>query len=60
MDGGTQPMSVEDAVRLRQKKIYNSEDEHIEEVVQSYRDFVALAERKEKELGKPCTVYASY
>ena len=58
--GETAPMSVEDAVRFRQKKLYNSPEEHIEEVVQSFRDFVALAERKEKELGKPCTIYASY
>lgn len=58
--GDTQPMTVEDAVRIRQKTLYDSDDEHIEDVVQSFRDFVALAERKEAEHGRPCTVYASY
>lgn len=58
--GATQPMSVEEAVRVRHKTLYNSDDDHIENVVQSFRDFVALAERKEAELGKPCVVYASY
>ncbi|NDC55283.1 MAG: hypothetical protein EBZ69_00350 [Alphaproteobacteria bacterium] len=58
--GATQPMSVEDAVRIRHKNLYNSDDEHIEDVIQSFRDFVTLAERKEAELGKPCVVYASY
>lgn len=58
--GQTTPMSVEDAVRVRYKNLYNSSDEHIEEVIQSFRDFVELAERKEAEHGKPCVVYASY
>ena len=58
--GVTTPMSVEDAVRTRYKTLYNSDDETIETAVQSFRDFVELAERKEKELKKPCTVYASY
>ncbi len=31
-----------------------------DEAMQSYRDFVDLAERKERETGKPCTVYVSY
>lgn len=35
-------------------------EEEVAAVVQSYRDFVALAERKEAETGKPCRVYASY
>jgi hypothetical protein len=58
--GATAPMSVEEAVRTRYKRIYNADDEHIAEVVQSFRDFVALAEKKEREHGKPCTIYASY
>jgi hypothetical protein len=58
--GATQAMSVEDAVRTRCKNVYNSDDEEIEAVVQSFRDFVELAERKEAEHGKPCVVYASY
>jgi hypothetical protein len=59
-DGSTGEMSVEDAVRIREKTLYNSDEEEIAEVVQSFRDFVELAERKEAELGKPCAVYASY
>jgi hypothetical protein len=58
--GATEPMTVEEAVRVRQKTLYDADDEHIEDVVQSFRDFVALAERKEAEHGRPCTVYASY
>jgi hypothetical protein len=56
----TEPMTVEEAVRVRHKTLYNENDEDIEAAVQAYRDFVELAARKEKELGKPCTVYASY
>lgn len=59
-EGNTGAMSVEDAVRIREKTLYNSDEEEIAEVVQSFRDFVDLAERKEKEYGRPCTVYASY
>ena len=59
-DGRTEAMSVEDAVRARYKTLYNSDEEEITEIVQSFRDFVDLAERKEKEHGRPCTVYASY
>ena len=58
--GETPEMSVEDAVRERYTAIYNSDEEHIQDVIQSFRDFVALAERKERQLGKPCVVYASY
>jgi hypothetical protein len=58
--GETAEMSVEEAVRIRQRTVYNSDAEHIEDVVQSFRDFVELAERKEAQLGKPCVVYASY
>jgi hypothetical protein len=59
-DVRTQPMTVEEAVRVRHKTLYNENDEDIEAAVQAYRDFVSLAERKEAQLGKPCTVYASY
>jgi hypothetical protein len=61
LDGHTQPMSVEEAVRTRMKRVYpDTEDEFIEEVVQSFRDFVALAETKERETKQPCTIVASY
>jgi hypothetical protein len=59
--GATEPMSVEDAVRTRYKNIYpDCPPDQVEDAVQAFRDFVELAERKEKEHGKPCTVYASY
>ena len=58
--GDTQPMTVEEAVRVRNKTLYDADDEEVADVVQSFRDFVALAERKEAEHGRPCTVYASY
>jgi hypothetical protein len=57
----TQPQTVEEAVRARCQNLYPEDGpEYAEQVVQSFRDFVALAERKERETGKPCTVYASY
>ena len=57
----TCPMTVEEAVRERCQRLYSDmNNEEIERVVQSFRDFVALAERKEAETGKPCTIYASY
>jgi len=30
------------------------------QAMQSYRDFVKLAEKKEREIGKPCSIYVSY
>lgn len=57
-DPSTTPMTVEEAVIERCNKLYNGE--HMDEFLQSYRDFVALAEEKEKQTGKPCTIYASY
>ena len=47
-------------VEERAKKIYNADDEEIEESKQSFSDFVALAKKKEKEKGKLCRVIASY
>lgn len=59
--GVTEPMTVEEAIRTRCGTLYpDSGEEYAEQVVKSFRDFVALAEQKEKETGKPCTVYASY
>ncbi len=61
LSGATAPMTVEEAVRERYKRLYpDTEAAHVEEVVRSFQDFVALAERKEAETGKPCTIYASY
>lgn len=56
----TRPMTVEEAVRERQRRLYGEDENHIERVIKSFRDFVALAEEKERQTGKPCTVYASY
>jgi hypothetical protein len=57
----TSPMTVEEAVRKRQRNVYGGDNaEQTEKVVQAFRDFVALAEQKERETGKPCTIYASY
>lgn len=57
----TAPMTVEEAVRERQRTVYSGDnEEQTERIVQSFRDFVALAEQKERETGKPCTVYASH
>lgn len=57
-DPTTAPMTVEEAVIMRNKQLYGGEG--TDEVLQSFRDFVALAERKERETGEPCTIYASY
>lgn len=57
----TDPETVEDCVRLRCARIYpDMSPEEVAQYVQSFRDFVALAELKETETGEPCTVYASY
>ena len=47
-------------VEERERNIYKSTDEEIEDMKQSYRDFVALCEEKEKETGEPVLVIASY
>lgn len=57
-DPTTQPMTVEEAIIMRNERLYNGEG--TDDVLQSFRDFVALAERKEAETGEPCTIYASY
>ncbi len=57
----TRPMTVEEAVAERQRRLYPEDaDEMTKKVIQSFRDFVALAEEKERQRGKPCTIYASY
>lgn len=59
--GRTSPMTVEEAIRERCRVIYpDTSPREVEELVESYRGFVALAEQKEKETGEPCTIYASY
>ena len=45
----------------REREIYEITDaDEIEAVLKSYRDFVALCERKEFQTGKPCLIIASY
>lgn len=59
--GETEPMTVEEAIRERCARLYPEDGaDYAEQVVQSFRDFVALAEKKEAETGQPCTIYASY
>lgn len=60
-DSRTDPMTVEEAARLRIANVYpDTSPEETEHYVQMYRDFVRLAELKERETGHPCSVYASY
>lgn len=59
-NGQTLPMTVEEAVTERAVKLYNATSEEIQAVKESFWAFVELAEQKEKETGKPCTVYASH
>jgi hypothetical protein len=43
----------------RERKVYNITDQvGIKRVLKSYRDFVALCERKEAETGEPCLIIA--
>ncbi len=49
------------AAEKRERGIYGeTDDDEIEHVLKSYRDFVALCSRKEQETGNPCLVIASY
>jgi hypothetical protein len=47
-------------VEEREQNIYQATDEQIEDAKQSFREFVALCEEKEKETGEPVLVIASY
>jgi hypothetical protein len=47
-------------VEERERKIYKSKPHEIEEVKQSYRDFVALCQEKERETGEAVRIVASY
>jgi hypothetical protein len=51
----TDPMTVEEAIVLR----YDNPGD-AEAVLRSYREFVALAERREREAGRPCTVLVAH
>ena len=47
-------------VEERQRRIYHSEEEEIDEEKRSFRAFVELCERKERETGETVTIIASY
>jgi hypothetical protein len=52
---------VLEAAEKREREVYDVTDaEEIERVLQSYRDFVELCERKKQETGVPCLIIASY
>jgi hypothetical protein len=51
---------VKTAAIERESVVYKSFGDEADEVVKSYEDFVALAEKKEKETGEPVTIVASY
>lgn len=52
------PATLE-AAKLRQVQLYKIDPPKLA-VLQSYEDFVALAEKKEAETGEPCQVVVSY
>jgi hypothetical protein len=53
--------AVLEAAERREREVYDETDaEAIERVLKSYRDFVALCGRMERETGTPCTIIASY
>jgi len=45
-------------VETRARKLYKSDAKDIEELKQSFRDFVALCEKKEAETGEPVRIIA--
>lgn len=47
-------------VEERARTLYHATDEEVEAEKQSFRDFVALCERKEQETGEPVRIVASY
>jgi len=51
------PETLEAAI-IRNRENYSGRDEKM--VLQSFKDFVDLAEELEKEKGKPCKFYVSY
>jgi len=43
---------------IRNQRLYHGDQQ--DKVLESFKAFVALAELKEQETGKPCTIVASY
>lgn len=57
----TRPMTVYEAIIERYSRLYpDHAAEYIPRVMKSFYDFVALAEERERQTGKPCTVIASH
>lgn len=57
----TEPQTVAECVRARYARVYpDATAADVADALQAFYDFVALAETKEQELGRPCTVVASY
>jgi hypothetical protein len=54
------PEALKAAERRERELYWETDDEHIERILKSYRDFVALCARKEEETGIPCLIVASY
>lgn len=53
--------AVLEVAQRREKLVYGeTEPAKINRVLDSYRNFVALCERKERDTGKPCRITASY
>jgi hypothetical protein len=53
------PETIKTVIR-RHKETYEEVIDKNDPTCQSYKDFVELAKRKEKETGKPVTITASY
>jgi hypothetical protein len=50
-----------EAAEKRERTLYGTTDaEEIAQVLDSYREFIELCERKEREIGEPCRIIASY
>jgi hypothetical protein len=49
------------AAEQREREVYGETDAaEIERTLKSFRDFVELCERKERETGRPCLILASW
>ncbi len=64
IDAGKLQKRLPDALHVaetRERTVYGvTDDEDIERVLKSYRDFVALCTRKEEETGIPCLIVAAF
>jgi hypothetical protein len=50
-----------EAAEKRKRTLYGTNDaEEIAQVLDSHREFIELCERKEREIGAPCRIIASY